>query len=91
LHYFLKVDGVAGDSTEKAHSGWFVVDGFDFGVDAPATTRGQATGKAQFSPLTVDIHSLPGLATLLGDEAGSPKPLYGLSRRRRKVPSPVAA
>jgi type VI protein secretion system component Hcp len=30
VHYFLKVGGVTGDSTDKDHKGWFEIDGFDF-------------------------------------------------------------
>jgi hypothetical protein len=32
LHYFLKIDGVSGDSTVKGFEGWFSVDGYDIGV-----------------------------------------------------------
>jgi type VI protein secretion system component Hcp len=72
LHYFLKVDGVTGDSTVKGFEGWFSVDGFDLGVkniSSPSAGTGGGAGKAQFSPLTVDIHSLTGLASLFGDAA----------------------
>jgi type VI secretion system secreted protein Hcp len=69
VHYFLKVDGVTGDSTDKAHAGWFSVDGFDFGITTPTSAgSGQATGRSHISPLSVDIHSVTGLAGLLGDE-----------------------
>ncbi len=70
LHYFLKIDGVTGDATDAAHKGWFEIDGFDFGVlsSIGSATGGAGAGKTQFSPLTIDIHSLAGLATLLGDE-----------------------
>jgi type VI protein secretion system component Hcp len=71
LHYFLKIDGITGDSTDAQHKGWFTVDGYDSGVDnqvAVAAGSGAGAGKAQFSPLTVDIHSLQGLAPLLGNE-----------------------
>jgi type VI protein secretion system component Hcp len=70
LHYFLKIDGVTGDSTVKGFEGWFSVDGFDLGVTTPASFSsggGGGAGKASFSPLTVDIHSLAGLAPLFGD------------------------
>jgi type VI protein secretion system component Hcp len=73
LHYFLKVDGVTGDSTVKGFEGWFAVDGYDLGVQNTGSigsaTGGAGAGKAQFSPLTVDIDSLAGLAPLLGDVA----------------------
>jgi type VI secretion system secreted protein Hcp len=72
LHYFLKVNGATGDATLKGFEGWFAVDGFDWGAQN-TTSVGSATGggagKTTFSPLTVDIHSLSGLATLFGDAA----------------------
>jgi type VI protein secretion system component Hcp len=73
LHYFLKVNGATGDATLKGFAGWFSVDGFDWGVQHTTTigsaTGGAGAGKTSFSPLTVDIHSLAGLATLFGDVA----------------------
>ena len=72
LHYFLKVDGVDGDSTVSGFEKWFSIDGFDIGVRNTASLSsgsGGGAGKAEFSPLTVDIHSLAGLAPLLGDVA----------------------
>jgi type VI protein secretion system component Hcp len=73
LHYFLKVDGVTGNSTVKGFEGWFAVDGYDLGVHNTASigsaSGGAGAGKAQFSPLTVDIHSLTGLTSLFGDVA----------------------
>jgi type VI protein secretion system component Hcp len=72
LQYFLKIDGVNGDSTVKGFEGWFSVDGYDVGVQNTAsvsTGGGGGAGKAVFSPLTVDIHSLAGLSTLFGDVA----------------------
>ena len=68
LQYFLKIDGLKGDSTVEGFEGWFSVDGYDIGV---RNTASLSTGKgnAQFSPLTVDIHSLAGLSTLFGDAA----------------------
>src|SRR5579862_1010848 len=72
LQYFLKIDGVTGDSTDKNFAGWFTVDGFDIGVTTPVSigsgSTGAGAGKATFSPLTVDVHSLTGLASLFGDE-----------------------
>ena len=71
LHYFLKIDGIAGDSTDETYKGSFAVDGFSFGStnSASGRTSGAAAGRATFSPLTVDISSLVGLAPLLADEA----------------------
>src|SRR5262249_41795344 len=71
LQYFLKVDGATGDSTLKGFEGWFSVDAFDWGLQNTrsigSATTGAGAGKTSFSPLTVDIHSLTGLATLVGD------------------------
>src|SRR5262249_14611533 len=71
LHYFLKVNGATGDATLKGFEGWFSVDGFDWGVENSrsigSATTGAGAGKATLSPLTVDIHSLAGLATLFSD------------------------
>src|SRR5262249_41198330 len=70
LHYFLKVTGVDGDVTTGGFAKWYAVDGFDFGVTTPFSLAagGGPTGKAAFTPLTVDIHSLTGLALLFNDE-----------------------
>jgi type VI protein secretion system component Hcp len=67
--YFLQVDGVTGDSTDAKHKGWFEVDRFDFGLTQAVDARGKPTGHAAASPLTVDIHSLTGLAALALDNA----------------------
>ncbi len=73
LHYFLKVAGATGDATLKGFEGWFSVDGFDWGVQNAtaigSASTGAGAGKTTFSPLTVDIHSLSGLATLFADVA----------------------
>ena len=64
VEYFLRVDGVAGDASNKAFAGWFAVDNFDFAVATSSSAgSGASAGKAEFSPLTVDIHSLTGLAS----------------------------
>jgi type VI protein secretion system component Hcp len=74
LQYFIKVDGATGDSTLKGFEGWFSVDGFDWGAQNSTSIgsagSGAGAGKTTFSPLTVDIHSLSGLATLFSDAAG---------------------
>jgi type VI protein secretion system component Hcp len=73
LHYFIKIDGVNGDTTVNGTSGWLSVDGFDWELKNSSTvgsaTGGAGAGKASFSPLTIDIHSLAGLATLFKDAA----------------------
>src|SRR4029077_13291491 len=73
LQYFIKVDGATGDATLKGFEGWFAVDGFDWGVQNTTSIgsagSGAGAGKTSFSPLTVDIHSHSGLATLFSDAA----------------------
>jgi type VI protein secretion system component Hcp len=67
LQYFLKVDGVNGSVGTSAFKGWFAVSGFDFGATAPTGSAGAGAGKTTFTPLTVDVSSLAGLAPLLKD------------------------
>jgi type VI secretion system secreted protein Hcp len=64
---FLKIDGINGGSTSAKFKNWFEVDGFDFGATSPASTSGKSAGLVTFTPLTVDINSLVGLAPLLTD------------------------
>src|SRR5580704_882730 len=69
VHYYLKIDGVNGDSTNVKFKDWFALNGFDFGATAPVGSAGAGAGagKTTFSPLTVDLSSLVGLAPLLKD------------------------
>ena len=71
MHYFLKIDGITGDSTDAQHRGEFTVDGFSLGSTNTVNSfaSGGGAGRATFSPLTVDISSVAGLAPLLADEA----------------------
>jgi type VI protein secretion system component Hcp len=70
ITYYLKIDGVNGDSTNNTFLKWIQVDSFSFGESTPFSRgAGVATGRSQFTPLTVDIHSLAGLTTLFSDEA----------------------
>jgi type VI protein secretion system component Hcp len=71
LQYFIKIGDLKGDSTVNGFEGWFSVDGYDIGVrnTGSLSAGGAGAGKAVFSPLTVDIHSLAGLSTLFGDVA----------------------
>ena len=69
--YFIKVDGVdRGRCDRQGHEGWFAVDGCDIGVTTPFSPAAgtEVTGRTQFSPLSVDIHSLTGVSALLADE-----------------------
>jgi hypothetical protein len=71
--YFLKVDGVAGGSTDARHPNEFVALGYEFDVAAligSTSSGGGATeGKTTFSPFIVDLAATPGLADLLVNEA----------------------
>ena len=75
LQYFIKVNGVTGDATLKGFEGWFAVDAFDWGVQNTTSIgqrdrrRGRRAQRRRSPPLTVDIHSLSGLASLFGDAA----------------------
>jgi len=73
LHYFLKVEGVNGDVTTKGFANWFAAVSFSIGESTPFSSGagGVGAGKTQFAPLTIDIHSLAGLAPLFADEANN--------------------
>src|SRR5436853_5410128 len=45
VDYFLKIEGIAGESTDVQHKGEFEIKDFSFGVENP-TTIGSATGGA---------------------------------------------
>ena len=55
VDYFLKVDGIAGESADAKHKGEIDVLGFSFGVssETAATGRGGGAGKAVFDDLVV--------------------------------------
>ena len=68
LHYYLEVNGIKGDVTAEGLAGAFAVDGFSFGATSPSSGTGRGVGRTTFSPLTVELSSLQGLAPLLRDE-----------------------
>src|ERR1700686_2831465 len=52
MQYFLKIEGVTGNVTDKLHAGWFTVDSFDISAMTPfSSTGGSPTGPTRFSPL----------------------------------------
>jgi type VI secretion system secreted protein Hcp len=57
VDYFLKLDGVEGESTDKAHSKEIVLDSFSFGMSqtlsAPTSTGGASVGKVTFSDTAI--------------------------------------
>src|SRR5215471_12002574 len=70
--YYLTIDGIDGGSTVVGHAGAFAIGDFNFDVSALVSALsggGGASGKATFSPLTVDLSLASGLTTLLGDVA----------------------
>jgi type VI secretion system secreted protein Hcp len=60
--WFLKLDGIAGESTHVAHKGEIDVEAWSFGVERdtdPAAGRGRGAGKADFD----DFHFVSRLST----------------------------
>ncbi|MBA2298196.1 MAG: type VI secretion system tube protein Hcp [Actinobacteria bacterium] len=55
VDYFLKLDGIEGDSTDARHSGELVLDSFGWGLSQtggpPGRGAGAASGKPQFQDL----------------------------------------
>lgn len=51
--YFMKVDGIEGESTDRAHQHEIELDGFSFGASAKGGMVGQGSARAQFSDVTV--------------------------------------
>ena len=50
---FLKVDGIPGNSTDPAHSGWFEVQGWQFGIEEPRRPIRTQSAVAQTHRLVV--------------------------------------
>ena len=71
--YFLKIDGIVGDSTDAKHAGWFEINGYDWGITSTATGAtgtGGGSGTAEISDLLIDLAlDAKGLPTLLKDAA----------------------
>ena len=72
-HFFLKIDGIVGDSTDAKHAGWFEINGYDWGITSTATSAtgtGGGSGTAEISDLLIDLAlDAKGLPTLLKDAA----------------------
>ena len=53
--YFLKLPGIAGESTDDKHKGWIELDSFSWGDSQSASTAtgGGGAGKVSFKPLVV--------------------------------------
>lgn len=57
VEYFLKIDGITGESTDKSHPGWIEIGSFSWGVSNTLTitssTSGAGAGKVSLSGLKV--------------------------------------
>jgi type VI secretion system secreted protein Hcp len=57
VDYFLKIDGITGESTDSDHKGWIELESFNWGASNPTTigiaTGGAGAGKVTFSSLSV--------------------------------------
>lgn len=73
MRYFLLLDGIDGGSTERAHQGWFDVDGYAFDVTATSAVLrpggAGSAGRPDFSPVTVDLTFGEGFAKILQSAA----------------------
>ena len=52
VDYFLKLEGVDGESTDSKHKGWIDVESYSFGVSSTASGAGGGAGKAKFGDFT---------------------------------------
>src|SRR5436853_7851940 len=57
VDYFLKIEGIAGESTDVQHKGEFEIKDFSFGVENPTTigssTGGAGAGKIKFNEVQI--------------------------------------
>src|SRR2546428_4664293 len=57
VDYFLKIEGIEGESLDPQHKGAFEIKDFSFGVENPTTigsaTSGAGAGKAKFNEFTI--------------------------------------
>lgn len=70
--YFLKIDGIPGDSTSKGHEGWFEIPAYSFGQSNSGNVSiggGAVAGAANFSDLSVFLEDNTALAALLARNA----------------------
>jgi type VI secretion system secreted protein Hcp len=59
VDYFLKIDGISGESQNKAHKGEIDIESFSWGLQNPTTLSaggGAGAGKAQFSEFKITKH-----------------------------------
>lgn len=69
--YYLKIDGVVGNSVSKGHEGWFEVSSFSLAAMNPTsiTVQGLSAGQPAFADLNVLLYGTVGLSTLMGNSA----------------------
>ncbi|MCW1384101.1 Ig-like domain-containing protein, partial [Novosphingobium sp. KCTC 2891] len=68
--YYIKIDGIAGDSVSKDHKGWFEVSSYQLGANNTASLFGGAgAGKAEFSDLNIALAGTTALTALLASSA----------------------
>lgn len=60
--FYLKIDGIDGDSKDKTHDKWTVIEGFSLSIFREAPQDGRRAGQAEFSTInvfkTIDISSV---------------------------------
>lgn len=54
VDYFLKIDGVDGESTDPSHRNEIEIESFSWGVSTPRdSASGQSTGRRQYQPIII--------------------------------------
>jgi type VI secretion system secreted protein Hcp len=53
VNFFVKLDGIDGESTAKGHEKWIEVESFSFGASHAGSGSGMGSGKTQFSPVII--------------------------------------
>jgi type VI secretion system secreted protein Hcp len=58
VDYFLKIDGIEGESTDAKHAGWIDVDSWSWGESQPLQPAGSGAGagKVHFSDMRFSTH-----------------------------------
>ena len=73
VELFLKLDGITGDSTDKAHPSWIDILSYDFGITNSSSigsaTGGAGAGKVSFSDLSITKNVDKSSTSLLLDAA----------------------
>src|SRR6478736_4957480 len=68
LTYYLKIDGIAGDSTSTGHEGWFDLPVFSLGESNSGSVSGGA-GKVSFEDLSLTLLENTALSALRAHSA----------------------